>query len=332
MSDSRPLIAITMGDAAGVGPEIIVKALSTQEIFDCCRPLVIGDARIIRKALRSFGVQAQLNLIEDPANGLHKLGTLDVFDLHNLDPETVAPGQVQEHCGRASVEYVQKAVELALSNKIQAIVTAPISKEAINKAGYDFAGHTELLAHLTNSKDYAMLLVAKNLRVIHVTTHTSLAEACHLVRRDRVERAIRLAFRAAQSLGIPDPKIGVAALNPHSGEGGLFGREEIEEITPAIESARRGGISVEGPIPSDTVFYRAAVRGEFDLVVAMYHDQGHIPVKLIGFESGVNVTVGLPIVRTSVDHGTAYRRAWRGTASPQSMIEAVKLAATMTKK
>jgi len=321
-----------MGDAAGVGPEIIVKALSAGEIFDFCRPLVIGDARVIEKAIRSFDTRTRMNLVEDVSKGLHTLGAIDVLDLHNLDPETVVPGKVLAQCGKASVEYVKKAVELALSKRIQAIVTAPISKEAINKAGYHFAGHTELLADLTGSRDYAMLLVAKNLRVIHVTTHMSLAEACRLVKRDRVERTIRLAFRAAQSLGISNPKIGVAALNPHSGEGGLFGREEIEEITPAIESAVRSGINVEGPIAGDTIFYRAAVRGEYDLVVAMYHDQGHIPVKLVGFETGVNVTVGLPIVRTSVDHGTAYRRAWKGTASPQSMIEAIKLAATIAKK
>ena len=252
-------------------------------------------------------------------------------------------GKPQAMAGKASVEYIKKAMELALKGEIHAIATAPISKEAINMAGYNYAGHTELLAHLTCTKDYAMMLIAGSLRVIHVTTHVPFSEVSKLIRKDRVYRTIKLAYDAMRRLGIQNPRIAVAGLNPHSGEGGLFGREEIDEIIPAVELARREGLNVTGPIPADTVFVRAR-GGEFDIVVAMYHDQGHIPIKLLGLEwdeskkrwtsvGGVNVTVGLPIIRTSVDHGTAYGKAGRkeGTANPQSLIEAIKMAAGFAK-
>jgi 4-hydroxythreonine-4-phosphate dehydrogenase len=230
------------------------------------------------------------------------------------------------------VKYVEKAVEMALENKIDAIVTAPLNKEAMNLAGYDYAGHTEILAHLTKTKDYAMMLVAGHLRVIHVTTHVSMRDACELIKKDRILTTIRLTNEVTKKMGVKAPKIAISGFNPHAGESGLFGNEETKEITPAIESAKKNNMNVIGPMPPDTVFLRAS-RGEYDAVVAMYHDQGHIPVKMLGFESGINVTIGLPIIRTSVDHGTAYRRAGLrlGTGDPTSLEEAMKLAVQMAK-
>ncbi len=334
----KPIIGITMGDAAGIGPEIIAKALSLREIYEICRPIVIGDADAVREGIKVARVQLEVNSIKEVSDARFEHGTIDVLDLENIRVDELEMGKPQSMAGRASVEYIEKAVELALNGEIHAIATAPISKEAINMAGYNYVGHTEILAHLTSTKDYAMMLIAGPLRVIHVTTHVPFSEIPKLITKERVYRTIRLAHDAAQKLGIRNPRIAVAGLNPHCGEGGLFGREEIDEITPAVELAKSEGFNVKGPIPADTVFVRAR-GGEFDIVVAMYHDQGHIPIKLLGLEwdeaekrwtsvGGVNVTVGLPIIRTSVDHGTAYGKAGRreGTANPQSLIEAIKMA------
>jgi len=334
----KPIIGITMGDAAGIGPEIIAKALSLKEIYDVCRPVVIGDADAMREGMKVARVQLKINSIKELSDAKFEYGTMDVLDLDNIRINELEMGKPQAMAGKASVEYIEKAVELALKGEIHAITTAPISKEAINMAGYNYAGHTELLAHLTHTRDYAMMLVAGPLRVIHVTTHVPFNEVSRLIKKERVYRTIKLAHDIMRKLGVRNPRIAVAGLNPHCGEGGLFGREEIEEIIPAVESAKSEGLDVTGPIPADTVFVRAK-GGEFDIVVAMYHDQGHIPIKLLGLEwdedkkrwtsvGGVNVTVGLPIIRTSVDHGTAYGKAGRreGTANPQSLIEAIKTA------
>jgi len=339
----KPKIGVTMGDAAGIGPEIIVKALSLREIYDICRPLVIGDAKVIKEGMKVAHVQLEINPIKEYSDARFEHGTIDILDLNNIRIEELEMGKPQAMAGKASVEYVKKAVEMALKGEIHAIVTAPISKEAINMAGYNYAGHTELLAHLTGTKDYAMMLTAGPLRVIHVTTHVPFNEVSKLIKKERVYKTIRLAHDVMRKLGINNPRIAVAGLNPHSGEGGLFGREEIDEIIPAIKLARSKGFNVKGPIPADTVFVRAR-GGEFDIVVAMYHDQGHIPIKLLGLEwnenekrwtsvGGVNITVGLPIIRTSVDHGTAYGKAGRkeGTANPQSLIEAIKTASELAK-
>jgi 4-hydroxythreonine-4-phosphate dehydrogenase len=339
----RPIIGITMGDAAGIGPEIIAKALSLGEIYKVCRPVVIGDADAMREGVRVAGLQLEINPIKRLSDAKFKHGLIDVLDLENISIGELVMGKPQPMAGKASVEYIEKAVELALKGEIDAIATAPINKEAVSMAGYRFAGHTELLAHLTKTRDYAMLLVAGPLRVIHVTTHLPFREVPSRIKKEKIYKTIRLAHEAAEKLGIRNPRIAVAGLNPHCGEGGLFGREEIEEIIPAVESARREGLNVVGPIPADTVFVRAR-GGEFDIVVAMYHDQGHIPVKMLGLKwdeaekrwtsvGGVNVTVGLPIIRTSVDHGTAYGKAGRkeGTANPQSLIEAIKMAARLVK-
>jgi len=339
----KPIIGITMGDAAGIGPEIIAKALSLKEIYDVCRPVVIGDLDAMREGMKVAHVQLKINSIKELSDAKFEHGTIDILDLNNIKVNELTMGKPQAMVGRASVEYIEKAVELALKGEIHAITTAPISKEAINMAGYNYAGHTELLAHLTHAKNYAMMLIAESLRVIHVTTHVPFNEVPRLIKKEKVYRTIKLAHDVMQKLGIQNPRIAVTGLNPHCGEGGLFGREEIEEIIPAIELAKSEGLNVAGPIPADTVFVRAR-GGEFDIVVAMYHDQGHIPIKMLGLKwnenkkrwtsvGGVNVTVGLPIIRTSVDHGTAYGKAGRkeGTANPQSLIEAIKTAAKLVK-
>ena len=335
----RPIIGITMGDLAGIGSEIIVKALSKKELYDLCCPLVIGDASVMRATLKLVNTNQRVNPIHLVSEARFQYGTIDVVDLINVK-EKFEYGRVSAASGKASAEYIEKAVQLALTKEIDAIVTGPINKEAINKAGYNYAGHTEFLAHLTKTKNYTMLLTSGVLKVVHVTTHLSLKEACAFITKERVLETIKLANNVMLKLGYDDPKIAVASLNPHGGEGGLFGREEIEEIIPAVTIAKELGLDVTGPLPPDTVFIRAK-GGAFDIVVAMYHDQGHIPIKLTGFEwnqtenkwsavGGVNTTVGLPIIRTSVDHGVAYGKAGKGIANPQSMIEAIRMAANLT--
>lgn len=322
----KPIIAITIGDASGCGPEIVVKALMEEEVYRRCRPLVIGDAAIMERARDIVGAAARIHACHDVAEGVFQHGVIDVYDLHNLPPD-LPFARVQAAAGRAAYEYLEQAVALYRQGQMHALATAPLNKEALAKAGIHFPGHTEILAHLTDTKDYAMMLTGGNLRVIHVTTHVALRQACDLVKRERVLTVIKLAQQAMRQMGIDKPRIAVAGLNPHSGEGGLFGREEQTEIIPAIEEAKSLGLHVQGPVSPDTVFYRAAVKGDFDIVVCMYHDQGHIPIKVLGFATGVNITVGLPFLRTSVDHGTAFGKAGKGTADHQSMLEAILLAA-----
>jgi len=333
----KPIVGITMGDAAGIGPEIIVKALLVKEIYEVCCPIVIGDSKVMEEAAKIVDADLRVNSAYKVKEAEFKFGIIDVFDLNNINLAALKIGQVDAMAGKAAVEYIEKAVDLALRNEIHAIATAPINKEAINKAGYNYAGHTELLAHLTKTEDYAMMLIVDSFRVVHVTTHVSLRQACEMIKKKRVSKVIRLAHETLRGLGIKEPKIAVASLNPHGGEGGLFGVEEIEEIEPAVKLAKEEGVNVVGPLPADTVFVKAR-GGAYDAVVAMYHDQGHIPAKLLGLKwdekqgkwtsvSGINVTIGLPIIRSSVDHGTAFGKAWKGTANPQSMIEAIKFAA-----
>ena len=326
----KPIIGITMGDAAGVGPEVIVKALSQREIYEICRPIVIGDADVMIKALEIAKVQLKVNSVKEVLEAKFEYGSIDVLDMENIFVDKLELGKVQAISGKASIEYIEKAVELALQGKIHAIATASINKQAIHEAGSKFPGHTEMLAHLTGTKEVTMMLVAEKLRAFHVTIHESLKHAVELIKKEKVLKTIKLAHKALQGLGIEKPKIAVAGLNPHASDGGIFGTEETEEIAPAIQSAKEMGIDAVGPIPPDSVFLRAK-EGEFDGVVAMYHDQGHIPVKLLGFMIGVNVTIGLPIIRTSVDHGTAFEIAGKGIANPRSMIETIKLAAQMAR-
>lgn len=325
--DSRPIIGITMGDAAGIGPEIINKALSLEEMYKICRPIVIGDARVLDAASEVARTSLEIWPVERVADASFIHGVTDVLDLKNIELEELEMGKPQSMAGKASYEYIAKAVELALGGEIHGITTAPISKEALNMAGYNYPGHTEILAELTGTKEFAMMFVAGPLRVILATIHVSLREACDLIEVERLLVTMRLAQQTMRRFGIEDPRIAVAGLNPHAGEKGLFGDEEIKVIKPAVDLAVGEGLNVKGPFPSDTLFYRAK-NGEFDIVVAMYHDQGCIPIKLLGFDIGVNITVGLPIIRTSVDHGTAYRRAGLklGTGSPSSLIMALRLA------
>jgi 4-hydroxythreonine-4-phosphate dehydrogenase len=335
----RPVLGVTMGDPAGVGPEIIARAAAEPAVLATCRPVVIGAAATMREALALVGGAQAVHAVSRVADCRWAEGTVEVLDLGNVDMATLPRCEVSAAAGRAAYEYIERSVALAQAGEIDAIVTAPVNKEALAAAGVQHSGHTEILAQLSNTRDVAMLLMGKELKVIHVTTHVALRRVPDLVTRERVLKTIRLAQRTLEGLGQPHGRIAVAGLNPHAGEDGLFGDEEQQQIVPAIEAARAEGLSVTGPLPADTLFSRAR-GGEFDIVVAMYHDQGHIPVKTLGFEydettkrwtglSGVNVTVGLPFLRVSVDHGTAFDRAWKGVANHESMVEALDVATRM---
>lgn len=341
MNNARPIVGISVGDPGGIGPEVTVKALASPKVFEQCRPLVIGDASVVRDALRFTGLNLSVNAVASPEQGIYKPGVVDVLDMGNMPIDQVRYGVVTPQQGKASFEYIAKNIELAMTCHIDATVTGPINKAAINEAGYHYAGHTEIYAEMTGTRDYAMMLAEGNFRVAHVSTHVSLREACDRVRRERVLRVIELSHDALLKLGIASPRIGVAGLNPHCGEGGLFGTEDEREIKPAIADAVAKGMNVTGPVPPDTVFSKMA-GGMFDLVVVMYHDQGHIPIKLKGFTydektgqwgavAGVNITLGLPIVRVSVDHGTAFEIAGQGKANPDSMLDSIELAAWLAK-
>lgn len=333
----RPLLAVTMGDPAGVGPEITVKALADPGIYAACRPLAVGSPAIFAWAAGVTGHSGlRIHPVSAPAEGLYVPGTLDVLDPGLGDLSDVRPGVISAAAGDAAFRCVVRAIELAMAGQADATVTNPLSKEAINLAGHHFSGHTEIYAHYTGTKKYTMMLLLGNMRVVHVSTHVSLREACDRVKKDRVLDCIRIADDTCRRLGIAAPRVGVAGLNPHCGENGLFGREEIEEIAPAVAAARAEGLDATGPVAPDSVFSKLR-GGWFDVVVAMYHDQGHIPMKVVGFVyneerqewdavEGVNITCGLPIIRTSVDHGTAMGHAGKGTASELSLKNAIDCA------
>ncbi len=340
MNSSRPILAITMGDPAGIGPEIVVKACASEAVKAICRPLAIGDAAVFRRAAGWVGGGA-IHPIQRIDQARFAPSALDVLDQQSVDLETFAIGKVSAAGGEAAFAAVRSAIELALAGAVDATVTAPLHKGALHLAGHRYPGHTEIFADLTGTQDYTMMLAAGSMRVVHVSTHLSLRQACDAVTARRVRDVIDLGRRAVEQLGIPQPRIGVAGLNPHAGDGGLFGDEETAHIIPAIEAARQAGINVIGPIPPDTFFAQAA-GGAYDLCVAMYHDQGHIPVKMLGFRydaakrrwssvRGINVTLGLPIIRTSVDHGTAFDQAGTGQADEQSMIDAIEYAAKLAR-
>lgn len=326
----KPILGITMGDAAGVGPEIIVKALANKHIYEISRPVVFGDAKIMDRAIDIIGADLKCNIIDDPLKGKYTYGFIDIVDLDNL-PADLPFAKVDGRAGKAAFEYIEKAVEFTKENKVHAIVTAPLNKEALNLGGVHYPGHTEILGHLTGQKDFSMMLTSPKLRVIHVSTHIALHDVPKVVKKARISKVIDLAQDTLKLMGFEKPRIAVAGLNPHCGEGGLFGNEDDLEIVPAVKEAQAKGYDVTGPVPPDSVFHRAANLNEFDIVVVMYHDQGHIPIKVLGFDSGVNVTVGLPCIRTSVDHGTAFPVAGTGKASENSMLEALKLGAQMAK-
>lgn len=342
-STVKPIVGITMGDPAGCGPEITVKALKNPELYDKCRPVVIGDGGMIEDAIRILEQTGWLKAGEMKVRRIDQVeaarfepGSVDVLHLDLVDPQQFEYGKVSAMCGEAAFRCVEKVIELALDGQVDATVTNALNKEAINLAGHHFAGHTEIYAHYTGTDRYTMMLAHENLRVVHVSTHVSLREACDRVKKERVLDVIRIADRACRSLGIEAPRIGVAGLNPHAGENGMFGTEEIEEIIPAIRQAEAEGIQAEGPVPPDSLFSKAR-GGWYDMVVAMYHDQGHIPLKVVGFVydreqkkwgavSGVNVTLGLPIIRSSVDHGTAFGHAGQGVSNELSLVNAIDYA------
>jgi len=338
---NKPIIAITMGDPASIGPEIAVKALLEKRIHDICRPLIVGDASVFDQIISLLKLPAKLNAINKVADAKFELGILDVLDLKITDISKLQFGKIDAMCGEASFQAVKKVIELAMAKEVDATVTGPINKKSINEAGHHFAGHTEIYAHFTGTKKYAMLLVEDNINVIHVSTHVSLRQAVELVKKERIIQVIELMVDGLKRLGKTNLKIGVAGLNPHAGDSGLFGTEDDEEIAPAVQEAKRLGYDVEGPVPPDTMFAKAAM-GAYGGVVAMYHDQGHSPFKLAGFKwtaekqqmdsvKGVNITMGLPIIRTSVDHGTAFEIAGRGIASADAMILAIESAVQLSK-
>ena len=331
----KPVIAITMGDPASIGPEITIKALGGHtELYDECKPLVIGDAEVMRRARKMVGREdIEINAVNSVEEAKFTPGTIDVYDMKMVDADTLKIGQVSVEAGNAAFQYVKKAIEMAMANEVDGTVTNALNKEAMNLAGHHFSGHTEIYAHYTGTKKYCMMLAHQNMRVTHVSTHVSLREACNRVKKDRVLDVIRMSHEACKDLGIENPKVAVAGLNPHCGEGGLFGDEEIKEIAPAIEAAKAEGIDASGPFPPDSIFSKLR-GGWYDIVVCMYHDQGHIPLKVVGFVynqkegkwdavEGINLTLGLPIVRVSVDHGTAFDQAGTGMANELSLMNAI---------
>lgn len=336
MPQEKPVLGVTMGDPASIGPEIAAKALADEEMYTLCRPLIVGDAGLMQHVAEFLSSDLRVNAIRDVSQAKFEFGTLDVYDLENVDLGRLKIGTISAANGKAAFEAVQKVIELALSGEIDGTVTGPIQKESINLAGYKFSGHTEIFAHYTHTQKYAMLLVDRNLRIIHVSTHVSLRKACDLVKKSRILEVIRLLDDACKQFSVVNPRIGIAGLNPHASDGGLFGQEEEKEIQPAVREAKKQGFNVEGPVPADTLFSKAK-GGFYDGCVAMYHDQGHIPFKMEGFAwdnqkkkmgsvRGVNVTLGLPIIRTSVDHGTALEIAGKGIASPEAMKLAIQYA------
>lgn len=335
--DNRKIIGITMGDPCGCGPEITVKALQREDIYQSCKPLVIADASVMEKAVAvSKTPWLNVHRVSDPTEGYYTFGTIDVYHIPLVDLDSMPIGKVCVMGGEAAFQCVKAVIELAMAGKVDATVTNALNKEAINMAGHHYSGHTEIYAEYTQTPKYSMMLAHNDLRVVHVSTHVSLREACDRVKKERIREVIELAYNACRSLGIEEPKIGVCGLNPHGGENGMFGREEIEEIIPAIEEAQVAGRNVSGPIPPDTAFSKA-LGGWYDILVCMYHDQGHIPLKVVGFVydratsrwkavEGVNITLGLPIIRVSVDHGTAFGHAWMGVSNELSLLNSIRIA------
>jgi len=331
MVQQQPIIAITIGDPCGIGPEVVAKALVMPEVREMCQPLVVGNVQVMRDAFDSLGARDrtfEVREVQGPGDIASSPEVISVLDPHNLNPEDIVIGEASAAAGRASMEWVELAAQLCLSGDAQGMATAPLNKAAAALAGYEEIGHSELLQSLTQAPQVATMLMSGTLRVVHLTTHRSLREACNAVTRDNVLAKVKLTHDYFVEWGFPQPRIGVAALNPHASDGGLVGDEEATAIEPAVADARALGIEATGPVPADTVFTQA-IDGMYDVVLCMYHDQGHIPVKVYGFEESVSVNLGLPLVRTSVDHGTAFDIAGKGVAQATSMVEAVKLAAAL---
>ena len=328
--NDKPYVGLTMGDPCGIGPEVVIKALIHSEIYEWCNPVIIGNAASLRETVKMLDIDMSINHISETDIEMSRVNpnAASVIDIGNLNYEDVTIGEINPGCGKAAMEWVSHAGRLAMSGAIGGIATAPLNKEAASLAGYEAIGHMELLQELTGSKTVATMLIAKNLRVVHLTTHRSLRVACDYVKKDRILDYLRITDENFKKWGFENPRIGVAALNPHGSDGGLLGDEENDEILPAVIQAKAEGMTVEGPIPADIIFHQA-INDQYDAVLCMYHDQGHIPVKVYGFEESITANLGLPFVRTSVDHGTAFDIAGKGIADPLSMIEAIKLASTL---
>lgn len=328
--NDKPYVGLTMGDPCGIGPEVVIKALIHSKIYEWCNPVIIGNAASLRETVKMLDIDMVINHISETDIEMSKVSpnAASVIDIGNLNYEDVTIGEINPGCGKAAMEWVSHAGRLAMSGTIGGIATAPLNKEAASLAGYEAIGHMELLQELTGSKTVATMLIAKNLRVVHLTTHRSLRVACDYVKKDRILDYLRITDQNFKKWGFENPRIGVAALNPHGSDGGLLGDEENDEILPAVTQANSEGMTVEGPIPADIIFHQA-INDQYDAVLCMYHDQGHIPVKVYGFEESITANLGLPFVRTSVDHGTAFDIAGKGIADPLSMIEAIKLASTL---
>ena len=322
---NKPLIGITIGDPAGIGPEIVVKALADKSLYGICRPLIIGDRAVVAKALERCALKAKINVVGKPEDGIYLAGAIDLIDLGNIEITRLETGKVQAEGGRASYEYIRESVRLALERQIDAIATAPINKESLKAARVDYIGHTEIFAGLTETHDPLTMFEVGSLRIFFLTRHISLRKACDMVTAERLLDYIKRCSDALKRLGVTNGVMAVAGLNPHSGEHGLFGDEELVSIVPAIEEAKSLGYKVEGPIGADSVFHMA-LSGKYNSVLSLYHDQGHIAAKTYDFERTISLTLGLPFLRTSVDHGTAFDIAGSGKASAVSMIEAVKIA------
>ncbi len=323
---TKPIIAITLGDPAGVGPEIVVKSLLNPKVYEVCQPLVIGDKAVIAQTLPLVNSTAILQVVDKPLAGKYELGTIDLIDLQNLDCSQRVMGTIQARCGQAAYDYIKIAVKLALNGEVTAIATAPINKESLRAAQVSQIGHTEILAELSHTPDPLTLFEVRGMRVFFLSRHVSLRQACDLVTKARVLEYIIRCTEALQKLGVTEGTMAVAGLNPHSGEHGLFGDEEVKQIEPAVKAAQARGYQVVGPISADSVFHQA-LQGQYSAVLSLYHDQGHIATKTVDFERTVSITNGLPFLRTSVDHGTAFDIAGKGIASAVSMIEAIRLAA-----
>lgn len=322
---NKPKIAVPMGDPAGVGPEIVVKTAVAEEIRDLCDLVVIGDRKVLEKAIEICGVNLQIHSMEKVEDGDYRYGILNVIDLHNIDLNIMEYGKVQGMCGKAAFEYIKKSVDLAMTHQVDAIATTPINKESLRAGNINYIGHTEILGDLSNSRDPLTMFEVANMRVFFLTRHMSLRNACDAITKERVLEYIQRCTKALKQLGV-NGKMAVAGLNPHSGEHGLFGYEEVEEVTPAVEEAQKLGYDVVGPIGADSVFHQA-LQGRYQAVLSLYHDQGHIATKTYDFERTIAITLDMPFLRTSVDHGTAFDIAGQGIVSAISMIEAVRLAA-----
>ncbi|MDO4287959.1 MAG: 4-hydroxythreonine-4-phosphate dehydrogenase PdxA [Eubacterium sp.] len=327
----KPIVAIPMGDAAGIGPEITVKALADPEVLNQARCVVVGDKKVLAQAAEFSGVSLKINCIEKPAEGDFTAGVLNLIDLDNIDMDSLKIGEIQAMTGRAAYEYIEKATKLCLENKADVLATTAINKESLKLAEVPYIGHTEMVGALTGTKNPLTMFQVRSLRVFFLTRHVSLRQACDLVTKDRLDVFIDDCIQALKVLGLDAPKIAVAGLNPHSGEHGLFGSEEVDHVIPAVEAAKARGVDIEGPIGADSVFHQA-LNGRYDAVLSLYHDQGHIATKMVDFERTISITCGMPILRTSVDHGTALDIAGQGIASPVSMVEAIRLAAEYAPK